>query len=127
MKAIHQILLLILGGAFGTLLRFLVYQFADKHFDKGFPWGTLIVNLSGSFIIGLLWAVFEKTSIPPAVRLLVFVGILGSFTTFSTFAFDSFSFLQQGQIKMLIMNILMNNIGGLVLCFCGYYIIRFLT
>lgn len=126
MKHIHQILLLALGGTLGAIARFYVYLFADKYLNQTLPWGTLIVNLIGSLLIGVFWALFEKASIPLAVRLFVFIGILGSFTTFSTFAFDNFGLLHQGLFKVMFINILLNNIGGLFLCVTGVYLTRLL-
>lgn len=124
-KTLHQILILALGGATGTILRYYVYVFADKHLNHILPWGTIIVNLSGSFVIGFVWGLLERSGIPPAFRLFVFIGILGSFTTFSTFAFDSFNLLNQGAPKMMLLNILLNNAGGILLCYAGIQIARF--
>lgn len=119
-----QILMLIAGGSTGTILRYLVYLFADRHLNHNMPWGTLLVNLIGAFVIGVLWSTFERSAIPPALRVFLFIGILGSFTTFSTFAFESFVYLNQGQFKMLLINILANNLGGLLLCSGGYYLAK---
>jgi len=120
----HHLLLLVSGGAIGTIARYLIFVMADRHFGKGFPYGTLIVNLLGSFLIGLIWGLFTKVNVPPAVRLFIFIGILGSFTTFSTFAFDNMNLIHEGAFKMLIINILLNNLLGIGLCITGYYLIR---
>jgi CrcB protein len=112
------------GGSLGTILRYLIYQFADKYLNQHLPWGTLLVNLFGSFIIGFVWGLLEKTAVSPAVRLLLIIGILGSFTTFSSFVYDSFYLLNQGQFKMMLVNILLNNVLGLLLCGLGYYGIK---
>ena len=122
-----QIILLAAGGSLGTILRYLSYQFADKYLNQHLPWGTLLVNLIGSFIIGLAWGMLDKTAISPAVRLFLIIGILGSFTTFSSFAYDSFFLLNQGQFKMMLVNILLNNVLGLLLCGLGYYGIKFIS
>lgn len=121
---LHKILLLSLGGTTGTLLRYFVYQFADRYLNKVLPWGTLLVNLTGSFAIGFIWGLLEKTGLPPAFRLFVFIGILGSFTTFSTFAFDSYNLLHQGAYKLLLLNLTLQNIGGLTLCVFGIYLAK---
>lgn len=126
LKTIHQLVLLSIGGATGTLLRFAVYQWADQTLNKVLPWGTLIVNLTGSFVIGLVWGLFEKTGVPLAYRLFVFIGLLGSFTTFSTFAFDSYNLLHQNELRMLALNLLLQNAGGIVLCFTGIHLARFI-
>jgi fluoride exporter len=121
MVNLYSILLLITGGAIGTLLRYGIYRLADSHLNQGFPWGTLIVNLIGSFMIGVLWSYFDRTTIPPAARLFLFVGILGSFTTFSAFAFDSLNLFQEGAFKTMLLSIFLNNVLGIGLCFAGYY------
>lgn len=124
MLHIKAILLLIAGGSLGTILRYVVYLLADKYLNHLLPWGTLIVNLSGSLLIGIAWGALEKTNVPPAVRLFFFIGILGSYTTFSTFAFDSMNLAHSGAYKTMIVNILLNNIGGIMLCMGGFYLIR---
>lgn len=116
---LHKILLLASGGASGTLLRYFVYVFADKHLNNAMPWGTLFVNLTGSLAIGLLWGFFDRGGVPPAMRLFVFIGLLGSFTTFSTFAFDSVQLLNKAGAASLLLNVLLNNLGGLLLCYAG--------
>lgn len=123
-SSVSQILMLIVGGSTGTILRYLVYLFADRKLNHNLPWGTLIVNLVGSFAIGVLWSTFERSAIPPALRVFLFIGVLGSFTTFSTFAFESFAYLHQGQFKLLMYNLLANNLGGLLLCSAGYYLAK---
>lgn len=121
---IQALIPLLLGGAIGTLLRFVIYQLADRHLNQNYPWGTLIVNLLGSFLIGVLWSFFDKSSISPAIRVFLFIGILGSFTTFSTFAFDNLSLFQDGAYKVMVFNILLTNVLGIGLCFVGYYIVK---
>jgi len=119
-----QLLLLAAGGSIGTILRFFVYQTADKYLNKHLPWGTLLVNLFGSLAIGLLWGYLDRSSVSPAIRLFIFVGLLGSFTTFSAFAYDSFYLLNQQAFKLFFINLLLNNILGILLCGGGYYHIK---
>jgi CrcB protein len=122
MDRLQILWLLIIGGAIGTSSRFGIFLIADKWFSRSFPAGTLIVNLLGSFLIGLLWGYLEKISAPPALRVFLLVGILGSFTTFSTFAFDSFNLLHQYGFGMFILNLLANNVGGILLCMLGLHL-----
>lgn len=124
MFSVQHFLLLISGGALGTILRYLIFIFADKKFGHGFPYATLIVNLIGSFAIGFLWALFEKTAVSPALRLFVFIGILGSFTTFSTFAFDNMNLIHQNAFTQMLINVLLNNFGGILLCFGGHFLAK---
>ena len=121
-----KFILLAAGGAIGTLLRYslsgLTYRFADGIF----PWGTLSVNLMGSFAIGLLWGVFEIENLSPNMRNFVFIGILGGFTTFSTFALENFNLFRDGEIKLAISNLLVSNILGVVLVFTGFLLSKYI-
>lgn len=117
-------ILLAAGGAIGTLLRYSLSGLTYRVIDGIFPWGTLFVNLAGSFAIGLLWGFFEIGNMSPNIRTFIFVGILGGFTTFSSFTLESFNLLRDGEIKYAISNILVSNILGLALVFAGFYISR---
>ncbi len=119
---IQKILAVALGGSIGAVLRFLVFTYYEKLNNHSFPWATLAVNLIGSFLIGLLWGFFDKVYITPGIRLFIFIGILGSFTTFSTFAFDVFSMSKDGDIKNMILYIILTNVFGISLAFGGYYL-----
>ncbi len=121
---IYKLLILSVGGSIGTTLRFLVYFLIEKDRISGFPWATLTVNTVGSFFIGFLWGFFANHYISPGLRMLIFVGILGSFTTFSTFAFDNFSLIRDGEVREMILYLLTTNILGIGLAFGGYYIAK---
>jgi len=114
------------GGAIGTLLRYSLSGFTYKLFNGIFPWGTLAVNLLGSFVIGLLWGFLEIENLSSNVRYFVFIGILGGFTTFSTFALESFNLFRDGEIKLALSNLLASNLLGLVLVFAGFFIGRYI-
>lgn len=124
-----KIILLATGGAIGTLLRYSLSGYTYRFFDSMFPWGTLFVNLTGSFAIGTLWGFFEIENLSPNVRNFIFIGLLGGFTTFSTFALENFNLFRDGEIKLLMLNILASNVIGIMLVFGGYsltkYIINF--
>ena len=124
-----KIILLATGGAIGTLLRYSLSGLTHRFFDSIFPWGTLLVNFTGSFAIGTLWGLFEMENLSPNVRNFIFIGLLGGFTTFSTFALENFNLFRDGEIKLLMSNVLASNIIGILLVFCGYslskYIINF--
>lgn len=84
------------GGAFGALARYWLMSLVDT---GSFPWGTLVVNISGSLVMGLLYVLIgEKMLLTQEMRALLAVGFTGAFTTFSTFALDALSLLQQGQL-----------------------------
>jgi CrcB protein len=85
-----------LGGALGASGRYVLSSTLQALLGEGFPWGTLGVNLLGSFLLGLLFAAVQREAIPPEFQALLAVGVLGSFTTFSTFSLETLSLLQEG-------------------------------
>ncbi|GBE03772.1 MAG TPA: fluoride efflux transporter CrcB [Nitrospirae bacterium] len=115
-----KIILLAAGGAIGTLLRYSMSGTAQRAVNSMFPWGTLAVNLAGSFFIGLLWGIFEVQNISSNFRTFLFVGILGGFTTFSTFALESLNLMRDGEMKLALSNVLVSNILGILLVFTGF-------
>ena len=114
-----KIILVLTGGAIGTLARYLTSNFAQKFVSNGFPIGTLIVNLTGSFIIGLLWGLFENQS-STQLRTFLFVGVLGGFTTFSAYSIETLNLFRDGQIRLAVFNILLNNVLGIFLALGGF-------
>ena len=86
------------GGAVGALARHTLAVWAHGWLGTAFPWGTLLVNVLGSFLLGAALPVLEATAAGPEVRALVAVGILGAFTTFSTFTWEALALLQQGAL-----------------------------
>ncbi|MCB9434843.1 MAG: fluoride efflux transporter CrcB [Ardenticatenaceae bacterium] len=115
------------GGAIGATLRFAVAQLALNRWGSNFPWGTLAVNLVGSLLIGLCWQLFEKWQISPNQRVLLFVGIFGGFTTFSSYALESLRLLQEGRLQVGLIYMVGSNLGGLTAVFLGYLIGRLLA
>ena len=114
-----QYLSIAVGGAAGAVLRYLVSGWAYTLLGQGFPWGTLVVNLIGSFLIGFLWQLFEYVPISPNMRSLIFIGGLGAFTTFSTFAFESLNLFRDGDIRLGVLNILAADVFGILLGLLG--------
>jgi CrcB protein len=98
----------------GANLRYLLSRLALKEFGPVFPYGTLVINIVGSFIVGffVIWTT-ERVLLDPRWRLLVAVGFCGSFTTFSSYAFESMAFFEHGQWGLMLVNIFSNNL----LCF----------
>lgn len=113
------------GGAIGALLRFLMTESTYKITNLTAPWGTIAVNLAGCLIIGIIWGLFDVFPAGNNTKMFVLVGMLGAFTTFSTFALENFNLLKTGAIPMLVMNISVSNIAGIMLVFGGYYLSRF--
>jgi len=123
----NKIMALTIGGAAGTLLRFWVSGWAQRMFAGVFPWGTLTVNLLGSFLIGFFWGIFERGNISTNIRLFLFMGIFGGFTTFSTFALESLNLFKTGHVKFAIIYILASNILGLLFVYLGYILARWIA
>lgn len=115
-----KVLLLLTGGAIGTLARYALSGLAHKFHDGIFPVGTLVVNLTGSLLIGLLWGLLDTGNLSSHTRAFIFVGVFGGFTTFSTYTLESLNLFKDGDIKLALINILANNILGLLLVFIGF-------
>jgi fluoride exporter len=96
---LQLILAVAVGGAIGSVARYLVAIGSGKLFGLDFPWGTLIINIAGSFLIGVFVESFAlKWDLPQAVRVFLTVGICGGFTTFSTFSLDSYLLIDRGEL-----------------------------
>jgi len=119
-----NIILISIGGAVGALSRYTLSNLISKEFQSNFPLGTLGVNLLGCFLIGIAWQFSEHFSIAKNVRLFFFVGLLGAFTTFSTFGLESLNLFKEGHLKSAILNIFLNNILGIILVLLGILIYR---
>jgi CrcB protein len=115
-SGLKDFLAISVAAILGANLRYLLSRVAAREFGPVFPYGTLIINILGSFIVGLfvVWTT-ERVLVDPRWRLLVVVGFCGSFTTFSSYAFESVSFFEQGQWGLMMANILGNNL----LCLAG--------
>ena len=111
-----------LGGVAGALLRYLTSGAINQILGVSFPYGTFTVNMVGSFLIGLLWGLSEVIAVSPNVRLFLFVGFLGSFTTFSTFTLESMNYLRDNNARTALANIFISNILGIILVFAGILI-----
>ena len=112
------------GSFIGGGARYLV-SIALNTVGKGFPWGTLVVNLVGCLAIGLLWGFFSKTSSEGnSWALFLMVGVCGGFTTFSTFSKEALVMLQTGNIMGLLAYIGISVIIGVALVAAGYYLVR---
>jgi len=121
----YKVFLIGIAGLFGTLARYYLSGWGDQWWGGTFPFGTLIVNLIGCLAIGFLYhATEEKFLIDPVVRSAILVGFLGGFTTFSSFAVQSFNLLGAGEIFLATANILVSNLAGLILVWVGYGISR---
>jgi len=122
----QNVLLVGLGGFIGSAGRYLVSGWVQSAIDKPLlPFGTLAVNVLGCLVIGLLGGLAEVREIMhPNARMFVMVGMLGGFTTFSTFGYETFALGRDGQIVMALANIGTQVVLGLVAVWAGYAMAR---
>jgi CrcB protein len=120
MSVINTYFIIACGGAIGACLRYFLTQESIKLLGKGFPFGTLAVNVIGSFAIGCLymWIEQEQREISQSLRLFIGVGLLGALTTFSTFSYETLLLMQQSEYIKAILNLFLN-VG---LCIIGVWL-----
>ncbi|HEX2441817.1 MAG TPA: fluoride efflux transporter CrcB [Methylomirabilota bacterium] len=115
-----RVLLVALGGAFGSALRYVVALLAVAWLGPAFPWGTLAVNLAGSFAIGLVQQLaVESLVLSESTRLLISTGVLGGLTTYSSFSYESVRLIETGAWLPAWLNVLVTTVACLTLCFLG--------
>jgi len=115
---IKNLLFVALGGAVGSMGRYLV----SKYFETHFPWGTFTVNILGSLLIGILTGIVAKGSLSPEMKLLLVTGFCGGFTTFSTFANETFSMMKAGDALLAAVYIGASVAIGVLAVFLGMQI-----
>lgn len=121
-----SVLYVALGGAIGATARYMVTNWMTSWFGPDFPWGTFFANISGSFLIGIVLVLVEGGSLSAEVRLLVAVGILGGYTTFSSFSHESLQLITSGAILATILNIFGQLALGLIFVYLGAVVGRFI-
>jgi len=115
----RHLLVIALGGGAGALSRYGLSKIINQAANTIFPAGTLFVNLAGSFLIGFCFHLFDVTIIPSDIRSFITIGFLGAFTTFSTYSLETMNLIRDGEIKMGLLNVVMNNIFGFILVIAG--------
>jgi CrcB protein len=113
-------MMIALGGALGSVVRYICSGLDYRWSNGVFPVSTLVVNLLGSLAIGFLWGMFERAAVSPNVRLFAMLGVLGGYTTFSTFALENFNLIRDGELKIALWNIGLSNVVGIGLVFVGF-------
>ena len=120
-----RLLLVGFGGFVGTLARYWLSGLIARRYGETFPFGTLIVNALGCFLIGFLFYIFyERTLIAPTARTVVLIGLLGGFTTFSSYGLQTFTLLRDGEVFLALANIAASNVICLVLVWVGYVLAK---
>ena len=118
-------LLVALFGAAGSVLRYSLYLITPRFFYLNFPVSTVLVNLLGSFFIGVCVSLFDKSIITENIRIFIAIGLLGGFTTFSTFSMDLFNLINKSLYIEMISYLVLSVLGGVLLFFAGYKIVSF--
>ncbi|HIG78837.1 MAG TPA: fluoride efflux transporter CrcB [Cycloclasticus sp.] len=120
-----QLLAIAAGGSIGAVMRYLVSTGIYSWLGRGFPYGTLVVNVLGSLAMGLLYELFlQRLSISPEVRAVLLVGFLGAFTTFSTFSIETINLIEQGDLLKAVTNMLASVILCVLAAWCGLQMAR---
>lgn len=123
-----QFLYISVGAILGANLRFLVGLWASQQLGAGFPFGTLLVNVAGCFLIGLFYGLGEtRITITPELRLFVAIGFLGAFTTFSSFGNETVNLVRSGDLALALLNVAGNNVLGLLAVLGGATLARLLA
>lgn len=118
---IGQLVAVAAGGAIGSAARFLVAGAASRWFAPGFPSGTLLVNIAGSFLIGMLFVLLiERSFLREIWHLALIAGVLGGFTTFSAFSLETLVLLQQARVTAALASVLFNVVGCLIAVWAGH-------
>ncbi len=116
----RKLLALAVAGTLGTLARYGLGGLVQRLHESAFPWGTLVVNALGCFLFGVVWALAEeRLVISGETRLVLLVGFMGAFTTFSTYAFETSAMLRDAEWLLAAGNLLAHNVLGIACFFVG--------
>ena len=117
-----------IAGLTGTLLRYWLAGFVTRQSGETFPWGTLVVNIVGCLIAGAVFHLTEESSlIDPTLRTLMLIGLVGGFTTFSSYELQTFTLLRDGAFGLATLNLVVSNVLGLFMVWVGYGLAKTIT
>jgi fluoride exporter len=117
----QKTILIGVAGLIGTLCRYWLSGLVARQYGEVFPWGTVVVNVVGCFLAGsLFYLTEERFLVSPMLRSAILIGLLGGFTTFSSFGLQTFTLLRDGQFGLATLNITISNLLGLLMVWAGY-------
>jgi CrcB protein len=120
-----NVLFIGIGGALGAVSRYALALWIGQRWGRSFPLGTFVINVSGSFLIGLLMTLLsERFTENPQWRLLLVVGFLGAYTTFSTFEYETGALLKDGEWAFAMLNIVLSVVIGFIALKLGEFIAK---
>jgi len=123
---LYKLLIIGLGGFLGSVARYVTVKFVDEKLNPVFPYGTLTVNILGSFLLGIIYIIaLRKAGITENGRLFLGVGFCGGFTTFSAFALENFNLMQEKLIGTSVLYISVSIVGGILALVAGIWVARF--
>jgi len=124
---VRDFVIVSVGAIVGANARWVISRYAARLLGPVFPYGTLIINIAGSLIVGffIIWTT-ERVLVDPRWRLLIVVGFCGAFTTFSSYAFETMAYFEQGQWALMVANVLSNNLLCLGAVLAGMVLARVL-
>lgn len=115
------------GGFFGSIVRYLAQSWINQSTQSSFPWGTFFINILGSLLIGIVYAISDKMDVfSQQFRLFFAIGFCGGFTTFSSFAMEKLSLINSGQFLQMFIYLALSVIVGVIMVWLGFFIIRHL-
>ena len=122
----YKLLIIGLGGFLGSVARYVITKFVDDKLSPSFPYGTLTVNILGSFLLGIIYIIaLRKAGLTENGRLFLGVGFCGGFTTFSAFALENFSMMQERFLGTSLLYISLSVVGGILALGAGVWAARF--
>ena len=124
---LYKLLIIGLGGFLGSVARYVTTKFVDDKLSPAFPYGTLTVNILGSFLLGIVYIIaLRKAGLTENGRLFLGVGFCGGFTTFSAFALENFSLMQEKFVGTSLLYISVSIVGGILALLAGVWVARFI-
>ncbi len=114
-----------IAGGIGAISRYLITIWISNKIEGSFPWGTFIINISGAFLLGLISTVsFPLLHIPSAYKTVITIGLIGAYTTFSTFSFESFNLISEGSFLEAFLNLFLSPFLGILTALLGIEIAK---